>query len=131
MRCCEKSLALAPTSEAAEILANLYLNEGDLAKWEETLLACLQNADLDKDRQQLHGLLAREFAARGLWRRALPHAEEYGRGGSQSGLSVASQVTEALAQWQESEQWMRRLSENYAVAGASDWYFWCARDRPW
>lgn len=128
VRCCQKSMDIAPTYLALETLSHFELQDGDATKWEEKMVAALPSLDLEKDRLALHGLLARQLADRGHWQRALPHAVICGESGSPFGLGIAGTVTEALARWEESERWMRQLAERYAETHATSWYFWCERN---
>ncbi len=43
------------------------------------------------------------------------------------GLRTASYLCEGLAEWEESEQWIREMSENYPSNSGESWYFWCRR----
>ncbi|MHB8972267.1 MAG: tetratricopeptide repeat protein [Pirellulaceae bacterium] len=127
IRCCEKSLVSSPTVAAATQLADLYLKRGDTDKWEQTLLDYLETEDLGLEHGSALQMLAVGFANRGLWRKAKPFAEEFGQTWSGSGLLLAGEICEGLAEWQESEHWMREVSESYPSGGAYNWYFWCRR----
>ncbi len=127
IRCAQRSLSLSSNALAASVLAEAYQLQGDSERWEQTLREELERVQLEVDRDELHLLLANGLASRALWRRALPHAKICAEDGSQLGLYIAAQVTEALAQWTESEAYVRQLSERYPLHFATQWYFWCAR----
>jgi tetratricopeptide (TPR) repeat protein len=127
VRCGQKSLALCPNSRAAWTLSNVYLEMGDAAQSESTLLQTLASIEGQSEQFAVRGMLASWYLERGLWNQALPHALACAEAGSQFGLYTASQITEALAQWKESERWIRQLAENYAETHAAQWYFWCER----
>ena len=127
VRCGQKSLALCPNGRAAWTLATVYLEIGDATQSESMLLQTLASIEGQSEKIAVHGMLAGWYLERGLWNQALPHALACAEDGSQFGLSTASQVTEALAQWKESERWIRQLAENHAETHAAQWYFWCER----
>lgn len=127
VRCCHKSLGLGPNYRALKTLSQYVLESPDITAWQAEMEAALPTLALERDRLALHGLLAVELSSRGFWQRAQPHAVQCGKSGSAFGLNIASLVSEALAQWDDSEQWMRRLAENHAETHAAWWYFWCER----
>src|SRR5690606_8320558 len=43
------------------------------------------------------------------------------------GLLCASQICESLAHWDESEEWIQGISQNYPTYSGYYWYFWCRR----
>jgi tetratricopeptide (TPR) repeat protein len=64
---------------------------------------------------------------RGQWTKAKPHAVAAGETWSAWGLSAASIICEGLAEWEESEAWIREMSQNYPSTSGAQWYFWCCR----
>ena len=127
MRCAERSIAASPTSGAAVLLADIWMQRGDLAKWEQTLLDYLQTPDLGLE----HG------NASICWPWAMPNAGN-GRRRSRTprnlprrgprGPVSRRRICEGLAAWEESEQWIRGASEGYPSANGFQWYFWCRRN---
>ncbi len=127
MRCYAKSLAWISTAEATHPMSELLFAKGDYDTWEKTLLTFLKT---DPQTQQLGPIrkkLIIGFAARGMWAEARPHAITYGETGKYDGILAASFVTEGLGEWEESEKWIRQLSEQFNYAYGFSWYFWCRR----
>ena len=60
-------------------------------------------------------------------KKAKPHAELAGQTWSAWGLNTASYVTESLADWKASEEWIREMSTNYPSGSGYHWYLWCRR----
>lgn len=127
IRCYEKSLESLPTFNTVSWLAALYFKQGDLEKWEQTFLDFLETEDLGLAHAQAHERLAWGLARRGLFERAKPHAVAAGNTWSAWGLRVASHICECLAEWEESEAWIREMSTSYPTSSAHHWYFWCRR----
>ena len=127
IRCYEKSLASLPTFDATDELAKVYFLIGNREKWEQTLLDFLHTEDLGLEHAQAHRRLAYGYAGWGEWQTAKPHAIQAGQTWSAWGLEVASHICEGLAQWEESEKWMREMSTSYRTGSGDHWYFWCRR----
>ena len=128
IRCFEKSLSELMTKDASIRLAMIYSRRGDYDEWEETLNRALEQME---DLGLQHAFLHREFtwgyAHRGLWKEAKKHALIEANTWSAWGMLDASIVTEALAQWEESEAWVREASESYRTGSGYEWYYWCRR----
>ncbi|NLX55886.1 MAG: hypothetical protein GXY58_12290 [Planctomycetaceae bacterium] len=127
VRCCKRSLASVPTSDATTLLAELYKQRKDYDNWERTLLDYLQTDDLGLKHQGVQSVLARGYATRGQWAKAKPIAQKCAATWSFTGLYLASEICEGLAEWEASEQYMRDLCEGYPTSAAYLWYFWCRR----
>ena len=128
MRCAQRSIAASPTSGAAVLLAGIWMQRGDLAKWEQTLLDYLQTPDLGLEHGSALNLLAMGYAERGQWQKAKPYAEAFAQTWALQGLFLGARICEGLAAWEESEQWIRGASEGYPQANGFQWYFWCRRN---
>lgn len=128
IRCYERSLELVPNLEATLKLAQLYEWRKEWEKWEKTLLAFLDSEDLGLQHSTAQQALAYGYANRGLWRKARPYAVAAAEVWSSSGLQAASHICEGLAEWEDSEQWMRSTSEAYPSLWGYAWYFWCRRN---
>ncbi|MEM9660245.1 MAG: hypothetical protein AAF961_17920, partial [Planctomycetota bacterium] len=126
-RCYQKSLDMLPQYPAAYRLANLYWRQDDLERWEQTYLDFLESEDLGLAHAEAHRALAFGFRLRGEWQQAKPHAVAAGETWSGWGLEIASQICEGLAEWEESENWIREMSVSYPTYSGNAWYFWCRR----
>lgn len=127
IRCYEKSLASLPTFDATYELATVHFLQGDRKKWEKTLLGFLETENLGLEHARARRRLAYGYASWGDWQTAKIHAVEAAGTWSAWGLEVASHVCEGLAQWEESERWMREKSTSYPTGSGNDWYLWCRR----
>jgi tetratricopeptide (TPR) repeat protein len=127
IRCFERSLELEPAIRPALMLADLYRERQDWDKWEQTLLARLDGETLGLEYSEVQQALAYGYAQRGQWQRAEPHAIAAAQSWSAKGLVTASTICEGLAQWEESERWIRAASESYPSNNGFLWYFWCQR----
>jgi tetratricopeptide (TPR) repeat protein len=127
LRCAERSLAASPMVDPALLVAGIHLQRGDVDKWEQTLIKFLETPDLGLQHGAAERALAYGYASRGQWQKARPYAVDFGQTWADRGLRVAADITEGLAEWQESEQWARELAESYPSAEAPFWYLWCRR----
>lgn len=126
-RCARRALDVAPLSDATLLLANIYRQQGNWDKWEETLTGFLETPDLGLAHGPALETLALGLAARGQWKRAKGFALQYAQTYSAAGLTVATVITEGLAEWEESEEWVRALSTSYPSNQGLHWYLWCRR----
>ncbi len=126
VRCYEKSLKALPTYETASKLADLYWQK-DFDKWEKALSDFLNSEDLGLQHARAHQKLAYGYAHYGLWHEAKAHAEAAGQTWSAWGLQIASYACEGLAEWEESEHWIREKSQSYPSYSGKEWYYWCRR----
>jgi len=124
--CFAKSAAMLPMSATSTKLANIYW-ETDFDKWEKPLLDFLTSEDSGLAHSRVHRQLALGYQHYGLWEQSKPHALAAGQTWSATGLQLASENCEALAEWQESEYWVRERSEKYPSYSGEKWYFWCRR----
>lgn len=127
IRCYRKSLDSLPTFEATRSLANLYYDDKQFAKWIETLEEFLESEDLGLQHAMAHQQLVYGYVGWGEWARAKPHAVAAAQTYSAWGLELASQVCEGLGDWDESEHWIRAMSENYPSYSGEKWFLWCRR----
>lgn len=127
IRCYEKSLESMPTIDATFGLARLHEAAGDYDKWEEVQLDFLDSPDLGLEHARIHSNLAWGLMRRGLWKKAKPHAVESAQTWSAWGMRDASIACEGLADWEESEFWIREASANYPTTSGANWYLWCKR----
>jgi len=125
-QCFEESLKILPTLESAKNLANLHWNQ-DFEKWEQAYLKFLESESLGLQHGHAHEALAYGYSRYGLWPAAAEQAELAAGTGSAWGLRVASYTSEGLAEWEESENRIRDMSESYPSTSGNRWYFWCRR----
>ena len=128
LRCGERSLAASPSVTATKLVASTHLMRGDSDKWEQTLLKFLETPDLGLQHGSVEMELATINSTLGQWRKAKPYAVAYGQTYAEEGLQLAYDVTEGLAEWEESEQWAQAMSTSYPSNAALHWYFWCVRN---
>ena len=114
-------------ADSTLLVADIQRRRGEADKWEQTLLKFLDAPDIGLQHGAVEAALAYGFAGRGQWQKARSYAIEFGQTWAADGLRVAAEITEGLAQWPESEQWVRALSESYPSSEAPDWYLWCRR----
>lgn len=127
VRCWERSIAANPSVQAATDLANFHRAQGDLKKWEETLVEFLKTPDLGIQHSVVQRQLALGLAHMGEWQKARPHALAAAQTYSNGGLSMGSYITEGLAEWELSEQLIRAASTAYPTHAGAEWYMWCRR----
>lgn len=127
IRCYRKSLDALPTFEATRSLANLYYDDKQFAEWVATLEEFLESEDLGLQHAMAHQQLVFGFVNWGDWARAKPHAVAAAETYSAWGLELASRVCEGLGDWDESEHWIRAMSESYPSYSGEKWYLWCRR----
>jgi tetratricopeptide (TPR) repeat protein len=127
IRCYDKSHELAPSCGTTTKVAKYHLDHGDFTKWEQMLLQFLQTEDRGLEHATVQAALAGGYALHGMWRKAKPHAVAAGQTASSWGMKQASYVTEALGEWEESEEWMRGSATAYASVDGYSWYLWCRR----
>lgn len=127
VRCCQRSLALVPTNEAALELAGIYREQGLEAQWEQTLLDFLRHEDLGLEHAVVQWQLLETYGRRGAWAQAEPLAAAIAQNDTREGLWWASSVAEHLGRWKQSEIWTRTKALYYPRVSGWDWYFWCRR----
>lgn len=126
IRCIEKLLVVAPSSEYYRLLAGLYKAENNFEMWRASLGKALQMPDLGLDHARVHEEMAEYHRQRGEWQEAKPHAVAAAESGSQWGLMMAARVFEGLAEWRQAEAYVREASQRY-TSSSHHWYFWCVR----
>ena len=126
-RCAQRALAVAPLSDPMLLLADIHEREGHWDKCEQTLVAFLETPDLGLSHGPALSALVNGLTSRGQWRKAKQYAVQFGETYAALGLSAAAFVTEGLAEWEESEQWVRAFSTSYPSGDGAAWYLWCRR----
>ncbi len=128
IRCFRRSLDCLPTVSATNSLAAIYARKKDWEEWENTYRKFLdESKDTGLKHAAIHKTIAYEMIKRGLWQKARTHAETAGQTWSSWGLDAASHVTEGLAEWDASEEWVSAASRSYPTHNGINWYFWCCR----
>lgn len=108
-------------------LANLHYDQDDYEAWESTWLDLMRSEGRGMTSSAAAGEVAWGYTARGMWRDAKPYAETAAEVWSSHGLGIASDVTEQLGLWDESEHWVKSQSTSYPSYRGASWYFWCRR----
>ncbi len=127
IKSCEKGQAITSNISTTFLLSKLYDQTGQTEQWEKCLRDYLKVPDLGLEHGAIHNLLAGGYMKRGMWQKAKPHAITNAQNWSAWGLYCASQACEGLAEWEESEKWIRDMARSYPSSSASWWYFWCRR----
>lgn len=127
VRCYEHSMELLPTYETASELAKHYQSIDQSEKWEQVLLDYLETEDLGLQHAGARRQLVAGLTSQGRWQDAKQHAILAAQTYQATSMLVASEVLEVLAQWDQSELWIRRLSQSYPSTSGYRWYFWCRR----
>jgi tetratricopeptide (TPR) repeat protein len=127
IRMYERSIALSPTKDAFVSLANTYRLAGQDNMWQPTLERFLEGESLGLEQASVHSMIANDLMEKGKLDEARTHAVAAAETWSAWGLELASQVDEALGQWEESEKWISEMARNYPTSSACEWYFWCRR----
>ncbi len=127
VRCYKRSMELLPTYETASALASHYKGTDQNEKWEQVLLDYLETEDLGLEHAGARRQLVDGLASQGRWQDAKQHAILAAQTYQAASMSVASEVLEALAEWDQSEQWIQRLAQSYPSTSGYQWYYWCRR----
>ncbi len=127
VRCYKASMNLLPTYETARDLAAHYQSTDQLEEWEQVLLDYLETEDLGLEHAGVQRILANGLISQGRWRDAKHYAVMAAQTYQAISMEVASYVLEGLAEWDESQQWIKALSQSYPSSSGMDWYSWCRR----
>ncbi len=74
-RCARRVIAIAPDYAVYKSLANIYLQEGQKDRWEETLRESLKLPSNGLEQSQVHNQLARYHMERNEWQKAVADAD--------------------------------------------------------
>jgi len=127
VRCYERSMELLPTYKTASELAKHYQRTDQSEKWEQVLLDYLETEDLGLEHAGARRQLVDGLARQGRWQDAKHHAILAANTYQATSMIAASNVLEALAQWDESERWIQAVSQSYPSTSGYHWYYWCRR----
>jgi tetratricopeptide (TPR) repeat protein len=127
VRVYERSITLSPHKNSYIGLANAHRSAGRGELWLPTLERFFEVESLGLEHAQVHALIANELIEKDKLAEAEPHAAAAGETGSNWGLLLASQVSERLGHWDESEKAIRSAAEYYPSSSGPEWYFWCRR----
>ena len=117
---------VAPDRWAHELLAEIYLKQGNTDDWLRIMKGFLQEEDYALDHAKVRVAIADHFMAIGDFETALPYAVAAAQSWANWAMRCAVQCYEGLGEWADAEVWMRRIAERYASSGL-DWYLWCKR----
>ena len=121
----QASLQKGPDVSSYTKLANLYLRQGNEAKWLATFKECLSKEDYGLTHAQIEDQIAKHFMAKGEYETALPYTEAAAQSWAGWAMTTAADCQTALGHWDEAEQWHMRVAERYD--DPITWYFWCQR----
>lgn len=127
-RCLTRSLELSPDKTPYELLARSYKEQGDLAKWQETLEQFLEREEdpgLDHARVQVD--LANHFMEQGQWEKAEPFADAAAQTWASWAMECASRCHEGLKEYDEAGLWASRVSQRYPEQSWAFWVGFCKR----
>lgn len=127
VRCAENSIELTHERAAYEALAKARRGQGREDLWLAALEAFLEIEDPGLGHAQIRDRIAVDFLERGEYERAKPYAVAAASSGAAWALTTASEVCERLEQWNESENYIRHVSQSYDKASRLAWYRWCRR----
>ena len=125
-RCLWIAIKRSPDRETYESLANVYEQQGNEQKWLSTLEGFLQQPDYGLSHAQVQDRIARHFAERGQWEKALPYATAAAEAYSAWALGLAGCCQEVLQAWGEAETYFKAESERY-TGSQLQWYHFCKR----
>jgi len=126
-RCFKKSVGLVPNLHNVQALAGYYYEQKDYENWERTYLDYLKTDPSGLKGATIHRSLCWGFQKRDMYTKALPHARVAAQTYSAWGLKTASELTEKMALWEESERWVQAVSTSYPSTLGERWYYWCRR----
>jgi tetratricopeptide (TPR) repeat protein len=127
IRVYEQSIKLSPHKDSFVGLANAHRFAGDENLWQPTLERFFEVESLGLEHAQVHAMIANDLVDHDKLAEAEPHAAAAGETGSNWGLLLASQVSERLGHWDDSEKAIRAAAEYYPSSSGPEWYFWCRR----
>jgi tetratricopeptide (TPR) repeat protein len=125
-RCARASLALSPDKDAYDVLADVYLQQGQLDRWQATLDDFLKTEDVGLEHARVRVQIARRFMGNKQWDKAWPYAEAAAGAWAQWAMQCASECAQGMGNMEQAELWVRRSSERYE-SGAMEWYCFCVR----
>lgn len=122
----EQYLRQAQDKDAFFALADIYRQSGDDARCLATLKRALDAPESGLSHASIRSRIAHHLMNRGEWEAARPYAEGAASSWSAWGMGCAVRCMEGLKEWEQAEQWVRRISQRYENS-QMDWYFWCQR----
>lgn len=122
----KRYLSRAPDEWAYQSLADIYLNQGDEAKWLATLEESLTKEDYGLSHASVRVSIARHFMSEKQFAKAEPYAAAAAESWAAWAMQCARECYEGLGDWKSAELWMRREVERYENS-PFNWYFWCQR----
>ena len=124
----DRAIKISPSVNRYVALANAHYAQGDFQQWKSTLLRHLKEENQGLSHAYVQNQLALGLMEQGKLDEAKPFALNAAQTWSGWGMKTASLVLECLEEWDESETWIQRTSQNYAGATRADWYLWCKRN---
>ena len=127
LRCYEAGNEILPRHNDSRRMASAYYSVGNFKEWQAELeygIASTKNERRSHARLQLS--LALGLSIQGKFEEAKPFALQAAESNAGWAMLDASKILESLAQWDESEAMVKRISQMYPDA-REKWYLWCRR----
>ncbi len=127
-RCLSKSLDLSPDADIYGALAKSYKEQGDFANWQATLDRFIEREeDYGLEHARTRVEIAQHFMRLKQWNKAQPYAEAAAQSWAEWAMRCAAECYEGMQEWEQSELWVRRISERYPNTSWANWFLWCHR----
>jgi hypothetical protein len=127
----EKFLKLAAEMDPSHVnfraLAAHYQRQGDEEHWLQALDDFLKTPEFGLDHAQIRCEIAKHYAERREWDKALPYADAAAESGAQWALEWARAVNEANQNWIAAEGALVDMITRYGEHPVK-WYFFCQRN---
>ncbi len=108
-------------------LAELYRKQLEMQKWRSILEQYLaEGEDTGLTKAWVRKDISKFYRQQNQFEKALPFAKQAAQTWAAWAMIEASNVYEAMHQWDKAEVWIRRTSERYPEESI-DWYLWCRR----
>jgi tetratricopeptide (TPR) repeat protein len=125
-RCARQRVKAVPDYSGYEMLAGIYKQKGDMARWKETLEKSLELPEMGLEHASVQDKIARYHMDRKEWKDAVIYADRAAESYSEWSMETAAQCHEKLGEWKRAEAFWRAISERYANSSMK-WLLWCQR----
>jgi hypothetical protein len=126
-RCLLPCIKQSPDRWTYDMLADVYLKQGNAGKWQATLDEYLQNvADPGLEHANVRVKIAKHFMEQRQWDKAQPYADAAADTWAAWGMSCARDCHEGMGDFETAEMWQCRISERYE-GSELEWFLWCKR----
>ncbi|MBL9125075.1 MAG: hypothetical protein JNG90_15665 [Planctomycetaceae bacterium] len=122
----QRYIAKSPDQWAYVELADLYLDEGDVAQWNATLDEFLKQEDFALSHASVQVRIARYYMGQQDFEKARPYAEQAAQSGASWAMLCAADCLEGLGEFRAAEEYVAQNAGRYARQQPT-WFFWCKR----